>query len=308
MFDSIIGHAPAKTYFEKAIRENRLAHALLFEGPEGIGKKKLAFALGAHLFGTIEERLESHPDFYLLVPEGKVGLHSIDTLKKAMEEAQKAPFQATSKLFVIDAAERMQPAASNALLKTLEEPPPNTRWILITSAASEILPTILSRSAQVPFHSLNGAELALVLNRLGLSSNLNAQAQGSVSKAIELASAPQVEEARKVLFSLLREKSAYPQLLKALEQIEKLIETEDPLTYQRRVAYLFGAIRMYFRDQELKSLKPSSKLLFFPEEAITTAAARPDWQPLLRQAETGFERNLKVPVVLETFLLSLHFC
>jgi DNA polymerase-3 subunit delta' len=310
MFDSVIGHLLAKTYFEKALKENRLAHTLLFEGIEGVGKKKLALCLGAQLLQTSEEKVVSHPDFHLLVPEGKVGLHAVDTLKKAMEEAEKAPFQAPSKLFVIDAAERMQPAASNALLKTLEEPPPNSRWILITSKPSELLPTIISRCAKIPFHPLNGAELALILGQLGLPLNLVRSAQGSVSKAIELSSAPQVEEARKLLFTLLREKVPYTHLLKALERIEKLLEIEDPLTYQRRVAYLLECIGMFFRDQELRSLEPSSKLLFFPEEP-SCSVSHFAWKGhlgLLEQCEQAVERNLRLTAALETFFLKIHCC
>jgi len=283
MFTEVVGHSAPKKYLEKALREERLPHTMLFEGPDGVGKKKLALSLAAHLLGTRPEKLPNHPDFHMVVPEGKVGLHSTETLKKAMEEAEKAPFQASVKVFVIDSAERMQPAHSNALLKTLEEPPPNTVWVLVTSALGEILPTIVSRCAHVQFQPLTGPEVIQVLSGLGVQGRGDS---GSVARALEFVQFPQLAEAENLLTGLLKQQTPYPQLLKTLDQIEKLIDTEDPLLYNRRVHALFAAIYAHFREVEATSVQR--------------------WVTALQKAQLGFERNLKLTHCLEAFCLHVQ--
>jgi DNA polymerase-3 subunit delta' len=300
MFDSILGHEPIKAYLEKALLENRLPNTLLFAGMEGIGKRKLAYALAAHLLRTDSQRIEggNHPDFHLIVPEGKSGLHSIELLRKVMGEAHEAPFESPAKVFLIDAAERMQPAAANALLKTLEEPTLDSYWILVTSSLQEILPTILSRCAKLHFQPLTDANIIAILHQHNLSIDLAKFAHGSAGKAMELVQHPEIEEARKILFSLLSMPVGYPKLSQSLEAIEKLLETEDPLLRSRRAAHLFSSIALYFRDQEA-----DVRYRFFPEAApIVSAPHR--WEEALDRARLAFERNLKLSTCLESLLLN----
>src|SRR3990167_9439119 len=101
MFGSLLGNQPIKAYLTQAIEQNRLPHALLFTGLEGIGKRLFAQHLAAALLNSPLERIEKghHPDFHPLFPDGKVGLHSIETLRALIEEVHSAPFESSGKVF-----------------------------------------------------------------------------------------------------------------------------------------------------------------------------------------------------------------
>jgi DNA polymerase-3 subunit delta' len=205
MFDSILGNEPIKAYFRKAIEEDRFPHALLFVGLDGIGKNLFAQALALHFLQTTPSRVENetHSDFHVVRPEGKTGLHTIDALRNLIDKVHSAPFEAPAKVFIIHDAERMQPAAANALLKTLEEPTPDTYLILLSSSLAEILPTIQSRCSILHFQSLSVDQIASLLKQRELDPRFALTAQGSAGKAFELAQREPVEES---LFPLLAQK------------------------------------------------------------------------------------------------------
>lgn len=305
MFDEILGHSSVKEYLTRALSENRLPNTLLFSGLDGIGKRTLALHLSSELMKIPLSRILSGnaADFHFITPEGKSGLHSIDSLRKAIDLAHEAPFEAPAKIFLVEAIERMQPAAANALLKTLEEPHLDTYWILLTSSIREILPTILSRCAKIPFQPLTTPQVVQLLEQKGHPTHLAPFAHGSISKALELAQHPESEEARELLFSLLENAPHYPRLLQALELIEKLLETEEPLLKTRRADHLFTSIALYYRDQELRQIDPASSHLFFPK--TPQRSTLPRWEEPLDQARLAFERNIKLSTCLESFFLSI---
>lgn len=110
--------------------------------------QKDALDLAARLFGPnhLPKILSgNHPDIHLYIPEGKSGLHPVSNMQKIVREAFLPPFEAKSKIFIIDEAEKMLPAASNTLLKTLEEPLPDTYFFLLSHFPDRLLTTILSR-------------------------------------------------------------------------------------------------------------------------------------------------------------------
>ncbi|MDE3046115.1 MAG: AAA family ATPase [Verrucomicrobiota bacterium] len=298
-FDQILGHDSIKAYLDKALITNQLPNTILFAGPDGVGKKRLALALAHRLLHPRRE-LSNHPDFHLIAPEGKSGLHSIEAFRKAIEEAHETPFEAPAKCFLIDAADRMQPAAANALLKTLEEPTLDSYFLLVSSQPDAILPTIVSRCAKLTFHTLSNAHLEAILSTHNLPSRFALFARGSAARALELANHPQLEQARQLLFTLLANPPPYPQLTPVLEQIDRLLETEEPLLRHTRISDLFASIALYYRDQELRRIDPTSPHLHFPEQST---GLLPKWEEPLEEARLAFDRNLKLSTCLESFFL-----
>ena len=130
---------------KKALLQEKLPNTLLLSGPRAEGKKTALWLSTQLLKATA---LETHPDFHLLAPEGKGGLHSIEAIRNAIDISHSAPYSAPAKVFLIESAESMQPVAANALLKTLEEPVLDSYWILLSERPQEILPTILSRCSK----------------------------------------------------------------------------------------------------------------------------------------------------------------
>jgi hypothetical protein len=183
-------------YLEKALFEGKLSNTLLFSGPSAQGKKT-ALWLAAQLLN--KESVETHPDFHSIVPEGKSELHSIESIRNAIDISHSAPYSATAKVFLLESAERMQPAAANALLKTLEEPVLDSYWILLSERPREMLPTVLSRCMK-----------------------LTAQSRDVLPET------PEFQEARALLLSILETKPTYPNLFLILERIGQLMEEKDP--------------------------------------------------------------------------------
>jgi hypothetical protein len=93
----------------------------------------------------------NHPDLHIYLPEEKSDLHLMGTMQQMLSEMALPPFEAPVKIFIIDGAEKMLPASSNALLKTLEEPPEDTYFFLLSHHPDKLLPTILSRLHPMSF-------------------------------------------------------------------------------------------------------------------------------------------------------------
>lgn len=162
----------------------RLAHAYLVCGPVGSGKAALVDALCERILGGTTAQLEKHPDFHTIGPESKsrrILIEQMRTLEHAMRERAIA---GDRKVAVIRDADRMQPQAANAFLKTLEEPPPGSHFFLISSLPGALMDTIISRC--LPVHLIGGGvgaaseaeeELDTALSRL-LSDGVSRETAG----------------------------------------------------------------------------------------------------------------------------------
>jgi DNA polymerase III subunit delta' len=296
MFESILGNEPIKAYLQKAVFDERLPHALLFTGPDGVGKSLFAKDLAIHLLGSKDRvAAENHPDFHVIRPEGKSGLHAIETLRRLIDDVHASPFEAPAKVFLIHDAHRMQPAAANALLKTLEEPTPDTVLILLTSAPQEILPTIASRCSLLRFQLLSEKEIASLLEAKGHPARFANLSHGSAGKAFDLAVKAPIEE---ILFGLLSEKKSYPELVLALEEIEKKIEDEDPVKHASNVEHIFTTVLMWSRDQAARRFGAS---LFFSDapEPKYSIPSLVEMERIVDEARLAVSRNMRLTACLE---------
>jgi DNA polymerase-3 subunit delta' len=152
-------HSELWQSFNQRIDDQRLPHAIILNGLEGVGAEHLASALAYRMLcnqvdknvacgqcrGCITLQAGSHPDFYLLQPQEKSKFIKVDQIRSLCESLAKTSQQGGWKVAVIFPAEAMNIAASNALLKSLEEPEPNTLIILVSSRLSAIPMTIRSR-------------------------------------------------------------------------------------------------------------------------------------------------------------------
>ncbi len=164
-FASVLGHQRIQALFDAALRQKRLRSALLFAGPEGVGKKMLALEVGRALVCKAGEGEPCgkcapcsraarglHPDLLLVVPDGNS--IKIEQVREAVREILGRPFEARARSFVFDDAHLMTEQAANALLKSLEEPPPTSHVFLVTASPQALLPTIRSRCQTVRFSAL----------------------------------------------------------------------------------------------------------------------------------------------------------
>ncbi|HEY7640018.1 MAG TPA: DNA polymerase III subunit delta' [Steroidobacteraceae bacterium] len=158
-------HEDAAAQLRKAWAANRLSHALLLQGAEGLGKQAFAAWLACAVLcdkstgATLRCCGEcpsctlfaagSHPDLLWVVPEEDKQQISIDQVRAATERLTKTSYRQGYKVAIVDPAHLMTPNAANSVLKTLEEPSPRSLLILITSQPSTLLPTVRSRCQKV---------------------------------------------------------------------------------------------------------------------------------------------------------------
>ena len=133
----------------KARDKQRFAHAYLITGPEGSGARELAVRLAGCLVRQEKDPLK-HPDVHIAEPESKSRRILIDQIRALERELQMRSMTGGQKVGIIFDADRLQEQASNAFLKTLEEPPCNSTLILVTAYPDQLLETILSRCIEVP--------------------------------------------------------------------------------------------------------------------------------------------------------------
>jgi DNA polymerase III subunit delta' len=226
-FDHIIGNEEVKSHLVRMIEHRAVHSSLLFAGPEGIGKSLFAEAFAKLLIGT---DAGAHPDIRIFRPEGKIGMHSIDSMRKFSEEVYLQPYQAAWKVFIIHDADRMLTYSANALLKTFEEPAPQSIIILLSSNPEAHLPTVLSRCRTIRFHAIATDQISLLIQqKLGKTekeANLIAKiARGSVGNAFRWIEKGGDHLREKVLNILAKGKLAnYSQLIEAADDIAQQIE------------------------------------------------------------------------------------
>jgi DNA polymerase-3 subunit delta' len=135
----------------------RLAHAYLLDGPGGSGKEWLTAQLAGMVLGVSADDVAAHPDYHSVAPESKSRRIVIEQMRTMEQALQMKPMRGSTKVAVIHDADRLQPQAANAFLKTLEEPPPGCHIFLLTSLPDAIMDTIISRCIAVPLRAASAA-------------------------------------------------------------------------------------------------------------------------------------------------------
>ncbi len=201
-FTHIQGQDRAVQNLKQSLQRDKLHHAYLFSGPEGIGKKKTALELAKALNcdrpgpeGGCDQcpscqKIQKgiHPDFIHLKPEG-VNIR-IEQIRNLGQQLAYGPALGRFRLCLLDMASDLNEPAANAFLKTLEEPPPGTLFVLLVRDPGELLPTLVSRCMAIGFNPLS---LSLITEKLmeekGLSKEeaqaLSLVSGGSLGRAFE---------------------------------------------------------------------------------------------------------------------------
>ena len=174
-FSEVVGQESITNTLENAIAHNRLASALLFSGPRGVGKTTCARILARKIN---EQSLgsEEQTDFSFNIFElDAASNNSVDDIRSLIEQVRIPPRVGTHKVYIVDEVHMLSTAAFNAFLKTLEEPPKHAVFILATTEKHKILPTILSRCQSYDFKRIGTKEIAAHLRQISTDQGVHAE-------------------------------------------------------------------------------------------------------------------------------------
>jgi DNA polymerase-3 subunit gamma/tau len=183
-FDDLIGQEPIIRILTNSIDQGKVAHAYLFSGPRGVGKTSTARILAKAL--NCKNGPTSNPcgmcascksvtDGYSIdvMEIDGASNNSVNDIRDLRERVKYAPSGGRYKVYIIDESHMLSDAAFNALLKTLEEPPPHVVFVLATTASKKIPPTVLSRCQHLPFRRIPSHEIKERLKKISLAENIN---------------------------------------------------------------------------------------------------------------------------------------
>jgi DNA polymerase-3 subunit delta' len=277
-WQNIHGHDRVVEQFRHALARGRLASTFLFVGPPGVGKRKFAEKLAQALLcqqspaellapcgacdSCVQAAAGTHPDLMIVEKPRDKSFIPLDALVGEKERRMREglchdialkPFMGGRRVAIIDDADYLNEEGANALLKTLEEPPPRSVLILIGTSLDRQLPTIRSRSQVVRFGPLEPAAVAEILQVQGLvadtkqAERLAQFADGSVERALELAD-DDLWSFRRELFEALGQRP-----LASVKFAQKMLEFVDAAGKEaqlrrQRMRQAIGFAASYFRQ------------------------------------------------------------
>jgi DNA polymerase-3 subunit delta' len=204
-FETFPEQDEAKALLRAALAEGP-AHAYLFHGPKGVGKRRAAVAFAAELLGDGERVIRrAHPDLYVVEPLGDQ--IRIDPIRALRRDLHMRPFEADRRVYLVFGADLLNEDAADALLKDLEEPPPYAVLVLVADDVGPLPPTVRSRCQHVPFRRLSQRAIKAHLSSRGITGDkleaLARVAGGRLDRAERLLDG-EAEERRAQVIALAR--------------------------------------------------------------------------------------------------------
>jgi DNA polymerase III subunit delta' len=280
-FRDVVGHRRLVDLLSRAVARDSLPPSLILAGPNGVGKRRVAVAVAQALncvtprngrefdsCGTCQPctRIARgvHPDV-LVVEPGDNGSIKVDQVRDVVDRAMYRPFEGRRRVVIVDDADSLVPSAQNALLKTLEEPPPSSVFMLVTSRPDLLLLTVLSRCPRLRFRALDDSEVVAVLKGMGKSEAdaraAAVSADGSIARALE-ASTGELVQARDVARRVLKQAAATADPRQRLAGSQDLLENTGRGSAEDRnqLATHLRAMASLVRDVELLSTRADAAL------------------------------------------------
>ena len=343
MFDHLVGNSRAKDVLRRMLTEGRVPGALLFAGEDGVGKKLFALELAKAINCLAPLKVEAcdkcssclriskstfpdhaeekdrkerlipseHTDVALARPYNRI--LRIPLMRHLEQEANFRPFEGKSRVFLIEEADRLNEQSSNALLKTLEEPPPTTHLILLTSRPASLLPTIRSRCQMIRFAPLKPAEVeAHLLKEKGMPQKearlLASVARGSIGRAlgINLETYLQQREAMMDVLDALAVKLDRARLLRASEALtdaKHKDEYEPRLDVLATLVHDVWSLALGSPADSLVNNDLRSQLSKIGANIETTRAAR--WLSEIERHRRSLDFNINRKVATDALFLSM---
>ena len=325
---NISGYDHIISYFENAVKTNRLSHSYLFLGPTGVGKGTLAVNLAQLMncpnpsppCGTCSQCVRIfkgiHSDVRILAvnrgaDQRMIGL---DAIREVQQASYLEPFEGDFRIYIIDGAEDLSAEASNRFLKLLEEPPPHVIFILLSTDSSLLLSTIISRCHRIEFRPLPRSMVSLILkNRFNASESesitLAWLAEGRLGWAIRAKTEPGILEELADMAAKFRflATAQIPERLEFAEDLASLFPREPKRVQQILSQWIFWwKVLLLFRF-DLNELTQSSDIFsgiesvatgYLPTESVQSIKA-------IQETSTLLDSNVNPRLALESLVLGL---
>jgi DNA polymerase-3 subunit delta' len=335
-FRDITGHRRVITLLARAVAHGTMPPSLLMAGPEGVGKKRAALAM-AQAFNcptpvsSTALELDAcgecatcrriarfvHPAVIVVEP-GDSGSIKIEPIRDAIHQAQFRPFEGRRRVVIIDDADALVPAAQSALLKTLEEPPSASVFVLVTAIPDMLLPTVRSRCPMLRFGNLSAGDVAEILARDFDYSETDARAvaadaDGSVKRALQSASSD-LADARADARRLLEQTARLTDPVKRIDSAKYLVGKKGSTAGERdQLAVCLRALSSLLRDLGILATRADARMLANADLQGELQRLAPSWDSArsmraftaVDRAIAALDRNASPKVVADWLALQL---
>lgn len=324
-FDSIIGQEQIHDHMIGAIASGHVGHAYIINGERSSGKEYIAnlFAKALQCSGEgdkpcgscpscLQAANDNQPDIIHVTHE-KPGSIGVDDIRDQIcADINIRPYSSPWKIYICNEAEKMTPAAQNALLKTLEEPPSYGVILLLTTTMEALLPTIQSRCITLNMKPVKDSQMRKYLTgELGMSSDKAdlciAFARGNVGKAKLLACSEEFDNVRTEALSLLRN-------IRDMEIVEVANAIKQIGEYKFETTDYLDIISVWYRDVLMfKATRDANGLIFHDEiQYITRVADRSTYEGIetiidaIDKAKRRLKANVNYDLAMELLMLSIQ--
>lgn len=255
-FENIIGHEQNIEHLENAIENGQVSHAYIFNGEDGIGKMTTTKAFVKALLcesknscGTCQSCIQidsgNHPDVIYVTHE-KAGITVDDIRDQVNQSVFVKPYSSDYKVYIIDEADKMNAAAQNALLKTIEEPPAYAVIILLSNNKESFLETIVSRCVVLNFGPLKESQVREYLhshydNMNGREDLAVSYSMGNIGKAKKVIESDDFNEQKDFCLNLMAN-------LEKWDIHEILLSLKQMASYKDYIYDLLDIMTIYYRD------------------------------------------------------------
>lgn len=326
-FGDIKGQELVTEHFKNAIKLNKISHAYILNGEQGMGKKTMANAFALTLMceeGGEEPCMNchacrqamsfNHPDIRY-VTHDKPGVISVEEVRQQINsDVQIKPYSSKYKIYIIDEAEKMNTAAQNAILKTIEEPPAYVVILLLTSNKDMLLSTILSRCVTMEFKPVRRDILINYLVEKEKLPDYRARevadfAGGNIGKAINMAGSDDFMQMKDDVVRLMKNvrKMTAADISDAVQEIG---------TYKDRLSEYLDMVLMWYRDVLMyKASGDESRIVYKDNIDIIREQAKiasySGIEKVLREIDSlkgKLKINVNFDILIELLVLTMRDC
>jgi DNA polymerase III subunit delta' len=337
MFGKLVGNERVKENLRRLVTNGRVPGGLLFAGPEGVGKKEFALELARGLIcknggcedcpicgriGTFDlpnsekkedyEKvfLSGHPDVGIVIPFKRNIL--VNGIRALEQEANFRPFEGGKRVFIIEDAHKMNDSAANALLKTLEEPPPTTHLVLITSRPDSMLQTIRSRCQTIRFAPVAEAEIEGLLTTNGRSkedAKLAARVSGGSVGGALATDVAEFRDSREAMLGVVRAALVTGETASMLRISEQIADAKNKDRFEWNIRILqtlvhdILALRSGADPNKIVNADIAAELKILADEAGTSSLS--DWQISLEDLLASLNVNVNKKVATDALFVRM---